>query len=269
VKPALKNLVRPRVPAPIVRWWRHHFGWQWFRGNYAAWPGARAASPGYDDAAVLTRVAAAVREVKAGRAAWERDGVTFTTPAVNAPLLAALRQSAQTGGDRLDVVDFGGSLGSSWWQHRTALGGLDSVRWRVVEQAHYVAAGAEFAGDGLSFHASIDEALAGGPPAVILLSSVLPYLESPLDLLTDISARKFPHVIIDRTPLVRSGRARLAVQCTPPELGGGGYPCWLFSRSQLLAPLQADYGLVQEWLALDDLAPGVEHRGFYFRRKEA
>ncbi|HEY4300795.1 MAG TPA: methyltransferase, TIGR04325 family [Candidatus Didemnitutus sp.] len=244
------------------------FGWSWFRGRYGTWAEARAASAGYDDDGLLARVRYATREVRAGRALWERDGTTFDRPEFNEPLLAAMLRIATENNGRLDVVDFGGGLGGTWWQHRAALTGAAGVRWRVVEQPHFVAAGREFADDTLSFHESVSAALAGGTPSAILLSSVLPYLESPDALLAEVIARKFRHVIIDRTPFVRRGGTRLAVQHTPPGLGGGSYPVWLFERGQLLAPLAAHYELRHEWPALDSLALGVKHRGLHFRAKD-
>jgi putative methyltransferase (TIGR04325 family) len=263
------SLIRPLVPARARRWFRLKFGWQWFQGDYPDWTAARAAAAGYDDASVLVRVLAATREVRSGRARWERDGVAFTEPAVHAPVLTALRAAAEREAGPLVVVDFGGSLGSTWWQHRSALADLPGVQWRVVEQPHFVRAGAEFTDGSLSFHDSIDAAVRSGDRPVILLSSVLPYVESPLTLLDGIARRGFRTVIIDRTPLVRSGPTRLVVQQTPPGLGGGSYPCWLLARAQLLARLGPDYKLVAEWPAVDDLALDVVHRGFSFFRKEA
>lgn len=264
MKTTAKQRIRRLVPAAMHRWWRHTFGWKWFEGDYATWAEARAASSGYDDAAVLVRVRTAIRAVRAGHAAWERDGVTFTEPAVYAPLLAALRVSVE--GGCLNLVDFGGSLGSTWWQYRTALTGLSAVRWRVVEQPHFVDAGREFSDDVLAFYASLDEALAGTKPGTILLSSVLPYLEHPRDLLADVVRRRFRHVIIDRTPVLNGECDRLVVQRNPPSLGGGSYPCWLFARASLLTPFQRDYRLAAEWPGFDDIAPGVDFRGFLLER---
>lgn len=268
MKPSWRAWVRSWVPAPWLRHWRRRWGWRWFRGDFAGWDAARAASAGYDDAVVLDRVLAATRAVNAGQAGWERDGVVFTEPQINAPLVASLREAAREAGGQLTVVDFGGSLGSTWWQHRGALADLADVRWKVVEQPHYVKAGSEFTDERLSFHETMAGALGDEEPRVILLSSVLPYLKAPLALLEEVAGRGFRHVIIDRTPLVRSGRTRLAVQHTPPELGGGSYPCWLLERADLLAPLAADYELVAEWSAIDDLALDVVHRGFHFSRKQ-
>ncbi|MFA5057394.1 MAG: methyltransferase, TIGR04325 family [Opitutaceae bacterium] len=250
------------------RWWRHQFGWRWFRGNYATWSEARAASAGYDDAAVLDRMLGAARAVRSGRVAWDRDGATFAEPAVHAPLLAALRTVAAAQGGRLELVDFGGALGSTWWQYRPSLAGLATVRWRVVEQPHVAAAGRrEFADTVLSFHDSLDDALAGAAPAAILLSSVLPYVEAPHALVADVLRRGFKHLIIDRTAFVTKGSERLAIQRVPPALGGGSYPCWLFERRSLLAPVEQGYRLAAEWPGFDDFGPGVAFRGFLYERK--
>ena len=263
----VKRGVRSVVPAAWRRWWRHRFGWRWFEGDYAEWAAARAASAGYNDAAVLQRTLAAARAVRSGRAAWERDGVTFAEPAVHAPLLATLRVIAAAEGGRLDLVDFGGALGSTWWQHRAALADLKEVRWRVVEQPAVAAAGRrEFADAILSFHDSLDDAVAGAAPAAILLSSVLPYVEAPHALMADLLRHGFRFLVIDRTPFVVRGRERLVVQRTPPSAGGGSYPCRLFDRRSLLAPLERDYRLVREWPGFEDVAPAVAFRGFFFER---
>lgn len=262
MKASLKHL----LPAPTRRWLRRAFGWRWFRGRYATWAEAARAAAGYDDAAILARVLSAARDVKAGRAAWERDGTTFARPEVNGPLLSVLREIAAAEGSRLDVIDFGGGLGSTWSQHREALAGVARVRWRVVEQPHYVAAAHEFADGSLSFHTSLASALATGPASVILLSSVLPYIAQPYGLLAEVNGAGLEHVIIDRTPFLAAGPGRLVVQHTPPELGGGSYPCWLFDRSAVIAALGPDYELKTEWPGADVIDPQVEYRGLYLRR---
>ena len=185
MKAAVKRLARTRYALAWRRAWQRVFGWRWFRGDYGSWAEARAASAGYDDGAVWQRVRAATRAVRAGEAAWERDGTTFAEPAAPGPLVAVLRGIAAERGGRLDVVDFGGALGSTWWQQRAALADL-AVRWCVVEQVEFVAAGrAEFTGEGLSFEPTLAAAGAAVRPAVILFSSVLPYVDRPQELLAE------------------------------------------------------------------------------------
>ncbi len=250
----------------LLRWRRLHFGWKWYRGDYPDWAAARAASAGYDDSAILDKVVAATREVRAGRALWERDGALFHAPLANEPLLAALGRCARESG-RLEVVDFGGSLGSTWWQHRSELAGLGLTAWRVVEQAHFVRAGREFAGDGLSFHPDLEDAWRSGRPTVALFSGVLQCIERPGDILREVSRLSVPHVVLDRTPFVLGGKTRLAVQHTPPDLGGGTYPCWHFKKDELVAPLGDAYAPAAEWIGFDEVDPSVSFRGLHLRRK--
>jgi len=80
----------------------------------------------------------------------------------------------------LNVLDFGGSLGSSYFQNRELLKILPTIRWNVVEQAHYVKAGQTYIQDEqLRFYPSIHECLAENKVNAILLSSVLQYLSDP------------------------------------------------------------------------------------------
>jgi putative methyltransferase (TIGR04325 family) len=263
---SFRTLLRERLPSPVVGMMRRLLRPPAFSGEYRTWAEARAASRGYEHAAVLAPVLAASRAVVAGRAVWDRDGAVFTQPEVNTPLLAALRQIAVEEGGRLDLADFGGALGSTWRQHRAALSDLASIRWRVVEQPHYVEAGREFVDAVLSFHLSLDDALRGGTPSTLLCSSVLAYLEQPRPLLEAAVRLGFRHIIIDRTSFAADGRERIVVQHVPAALGGGTYPIWLFDREELLAPLMAQYRLVSEWPGFDDLDPCAIYQGVHLRR---
>lgn len=255
------------LPRPLRSWWRRCFRPRVFQGDYPGWAAACAVAEGYDDPEKSTRIIAAAREVRAGRAGWDRDGVLFHEPQWHEPLVAALRRVAQAGGGVLEVVDFGGGLGSTWWQHRTALADF-RVSWRVVERARLVDAGRrEFSDAVLTFHPTLAAAQAASPAQVILLSSVLPYLEDPHALLREVAAWGAPHVIVDRTPFVTGGRDRLAVQSAPPDLGGGRYPCWLFDRAGVTTAFQVHYDLAGEWLVpFDQADENVPYHGLHFQR---
>lgn len=264
----VRQFIRTFLPVSVRHWWRRRFGWRWFHGDFSTWTEASAQAKGYDDQAGVSRVVEAGRAVRAGRAVWDRDGTLFGEPQLHLPLLNALEQAAAENDGRLELIDFGGALGSTWWQHRHALSSV-AVRWHIVEQAALVEAGRnEFTDDPLSFHFTLQEAMDAGPVGVLLLSSVLPYIEAPHAFLTEIVGRRFPHVILDRTPFVAGGKDRLVVQSTPPELGGGSYPCWLFDRERLLAPLWAHYDLLAEWpVEFDQVDGTADYRGFHFRRR--
>jgi putative methyltransferase (TIGR04325 family) len=141
------------------------------------------------------------------------------------------------------------------------------VRWHVVEQAHFVAAGRrEFETEGLRFFASLEEGAAAGPREVILLSSVLPYLEAPHALLAEVARLGFRQVIIDRTGFVTGGRDRLTRQQVPPAVYPASYPCWFFDRDTLLRSLGASYRVAAEWSTFDQADIAAEFRGLLLER---
>lgn len=235
-------------------------------GDFASWSEAVRHSRGYDDTSILDRVIAATRLVRDGAAAFERDGVAFAEAATNHALLDGLKAAVPAGG-RLSVLDFGGAIGSVYWQHRAWLDTLAEVRWSVVEQAHFVQAGrAEFADNRLRFYGSIEECIAHERPAVLLLSGVLPYLPEPHVLLASVSRLGFDHILIDRTGIVGRPADRLTVQKVPRSLYKASYPCWFFNRERLLAHFLPQYELLREYGTEDGVDAGFVFKGFQFRR---
>ena len=63
---------------------------------------------------ILERVANSIQKVRRGEAAFERDGVAFPREDYRFPLLATLMYVVARE-RRLTVLDFGGSLGSSFF----------------------------------------------------------------------------------------------------------------------------------------------------------
>jgi putative methyltransferase (TIGR04325 family) len=229
-----------------------------FEGRYASWAEARAASGGYDAAGVLERVRQAALMVKSGQALYERDSVCFHEPAFRWPVLACLLDGAARRGGRLHVVDFGGSLGSLYFQHRPFLSRLEEVHWSVVEQPHFVAVGrSDLQNEVLTFHETVDECLAARPADLILLSSVLPYLEDPYAVFADLARRGVPSLLLDRTGFVDGPSDRLTVQHVPKALYEASYPAWFLSSSRFdAAVLASGYRRVAAFPCDDDAGIG-------------
>lgn len=260
--------LRSLLPRRVRRWLRRLVQPAVYRGDFASWAEARQASRGYAHPAIMEKVIASARAVRDGRAVWERDTVLFHAPEPNEPLLRALRRAATAHDGHLNVLDFGGALGSTWGQHRSWLADLPSVRWSVVEQAELVEAGRrEFTAGPLQFFASVDECVAATAPRVVLLSSVLPYVESPRALLADLGGRDFDHLIVDRTGFVDRGRDWLTVQHVPAAIYEASYPCWFLDLASFRQSLAARWASVDEWTTVDEVDIDATHRGMLFERK--
>lgn len=216
-----------------------------FSGGYSTWSEAVAASSGYEDREILNKVLLATQQVLRGEATFERDSVVFHNIEVHWPMLTALLWAASRSQGRLDVLDYGGSLGSSYFQHKGFLTHLQHLSWSVVEQEHFVKAGrAHVAAAGLRFCATVDECLGQQQPNVLLLSSVLQYIEDPEKVLRQFCATDADILCVARTPVTTAGTNQLLVQHVPASICKSSYPVWALSESWLIGQLADHWRLV-------------------------
>lgn len=240
------------------------------QGNYASWNEALVASVGYDADNILHKTIKATRLVKLGEAACERDTVLFDEIQYSWPELAGLLWVAAQEAGRLNVLDVGGGLGSTYFSNRYFLNSLDSLRWNIVEQVKHVEAGQrEFQDDRLRFYPSVEACLAETAPNVVLLGGVLQYLEDPYRLLDTLTATPCAWLIINRTPFWKGSEERLCVQHVPAEIYSASYPSWIFSLPRFRAVLNLQWETVALFDNTDSLkAPvPVTYRGLIAVRR--
>jgi putative methyltransferase (TIGR04325 family) len=242
------------------------------RGNYSSWSEAVHASTGYDSDVILQKTKDALVKVKIGEAVYERDSVLFDEIQYSWPLLAGLMWAAARSGGRLNVLDFGGSLGSTYFQNHAFLKQLPDVRWSVIEQAEYIRVGKEFFEDDiLRFYPTIDDYSAENTPDVVVLSSVLQYLENPYEILSRLLELRSDCIILDRTPFWEGGEDHICVQHVPASIYPASYPIWIFSKNRFLQFIQRNkLNIVAEFEALDKLPGPIElaYRGMIITRTD-
>lgn len=237
-----------------------------FAGDYSSWREAAAVSEGYDADEILSKVLDASIKVKNGEVAYERDSVTFDQPEYSWPLLSGLMWAAARNNGQLNVLDYGGALGSSYFQNLLFMKALPSIKWNVVEQAHYVQAGQQYIEDqNIRFYESISECLVKNRPNVVLLSSVLQYLETPFDLLKEVSGVGAMCLIVDRTPFNDHDWDRLLIQKVPPQIYVANYPMWVFSRSKFEAFLDSEWSLVSKHQCPEGVVSSKDGLPFLFQ----
>ena len=261
IRKRINHWLRPPKPKQGIR----------VTGDYKSWDEAKLHATGYESGAILEKTCAALLKVKKGEAVFERDSVLFDKIHYSFPVLAGLLQAALANDGRLCVVDFGGALGSSYFQCRQFLQVARQIEWLVVEQSAHIACGRKnFESDQLRFYHTVDECMAGHRPNALLLSSVLPYLPNPYETLRQLLSHPIGHVIIDRTGFLASGRERLTVQHVPDSIYSASYPAWFFSEAAFTAAIESSgYSLVADFAAMDVLSPDDEkayYKGFIYER---
>ena len=265
----MRNLLMQFIPPIFLSVFRSlvrgNYGLQ---GDYKRWEEAEALCQGYADDGLFERVKTAALRVKSGEFFSERDSFLFKEPQYSWASLSCLLSVAAREGGRLSVLDFGGSLGSSYFLNRRFLAGIDA-QWSVVEQAHFVEFGAAHIAEGqLGFFPDIAICRQGLQPNVLLLSSVLQYLPAPQHWLDTLCAEGLPYIVIDRTPFNQLGRDVLKVQRVDPRIYTASYPAWTLDEGSFLAQVDRHgYRVIETFDSpLDTHGEDFIFKGFFLEK---
>lgn len=227
-----------------------------YSGPYATWQAAMADATGYSADVIARRVLHAARQVADGRAAYEQDSVLFDAPSAPERLLRVLALAREGASAPVSVLDFGGSLGSLYYRARPFLASGEVSSWTVCEQPAFVRLGHEFEDGVLRF---VDDPARAGHSNVLILSSVLPYLEEPIRILEGLARLGPDWILIDRTPLSPDADWHLFDQHVPASIYRAAYPVWLIPGRSIETALHG-YSLVdQSELADETLSAGGIH----------
>lgn len=266
IKSFIKDLIPPLILQEAKKLKLKKYGW---KGNYQSWEEASKMSEGYDKQEIVEKVRTSLLEVKNGTATFERDSVLFYSEDYNWQLLSSLFFVAAKEEGKLEVLDFGGSLGSTYYQNRNFFDRLNYFHWSVIEQSHFVKIGKEeFASQNLSFYNEISDCLSERTINCLLLSSLLQYIEKPYDLLEDLIAYDLPYIVIDRMPFHSKDGDRICIQHVPPEIYNATYACHLLDVNKFLRFFEEkNYKLISEFDAIDGKGEDYHFKGYIFERK--
>lgn len=213
-----------------------------YRGRYSSWEEAERNSIGYGAPSIAKKVAKAVSTVIANEVAYERDSITFQEPEYSWPVATALLWAASYKKNKLEVLDFGGGLGTSFFQNKALLAFVDRLEWHIVEQASFVQEGRRLFQNGLlSFHANIEECLSVAKPDIAILSSSLQYIPRPYEVLEKITEASIDVVVFDRTLFGSQADDVITIQYVSPEVFDAVIPVWILNETRFLEFMQDKY----------------------------
>jgi putative methyltransferase (TIGR04325 family) len=266
----IKSFVKEFIPPIFWKIYRNNQSEYGFFGNYPTWEEAMKDAEGYDKDIILETVKNSLLQVKEGKAIYERDSVLFDKIEYSFPVLTMLLKVALENQGKLSVLDFGGSLGSHYFQYRKFLADVTELQWSIVEQSKFVQCGQEFfANDELKFYYDIDRCLQQRNPQLILLSGVLQCLEKPYEMLEYILEKDFKYIVFDRTAFVKGNLGEiLTLQKVPPSIYPASYPAWFLNRNKFLNYIQEKYNTIIECDGVDKVNLESDYKIFVFQRKE-
>ena len=264
----LRQIIKAMLPPILLR--LKHIGAPFYgiKGEFSSWKDAegallRSGLQNYAADNILQTVWKAIQTVREGKAEFERDGVLFYEKDYNYPLLAAMFYSLARIGKNANILDFGGSLGSTYYQNKTLMSEMGiNIHWNIVEQSRFVEIGRNKLPE-IQFYTSIEEFCESNKTKdVLILSSVLQYFDEPYRYLEQCLHAGFQYILVDRTLFnFDADRDLIAIQYVSPEIYAAQYPVWLLSRSKIMHMMQtAGYKEVFRWDSFDRIP--VDRGGF-------
>jgi putative methyltransferase (TIGR04325 family) len=227
-----------------------------FNGLYKSWGEARNNSFGYDSPLILSKVLFSSLKVKSGIFAYERDSVLFEKPEYDWYLINYLLGAKNYLNNELIVLDFGGSLGSTFFKNKKIFDLIGDIHWNIVEQLNFVEAGNKFINrdiNNLKFYNSLEQNLNEIKPNFCLMSSSLQYIEDYKSVLKIIESSSVKFLFIDRTPFIDSSNDLYTVQTVPPSIYKASYPIRIFSRDLFDDMMRSNWRLEDRGAAIDEV----------------
>ena len=271
MKKSLKKIIVGFTPPIFLSFLRLFLKKGW-HGNYQTWEEAKKKTTGYNHNEILNKVYKSSYKVKAGQSKYERDGVLFEEIQYSWPLIAGIMLAAVKYKGEINVIDFGGSLGSTYFQNKKFIDHLSDIRWCIVEQEHFVRIGKQnFEDERLKFYSSIDNCIIENSINILILSSVIEYLEDPFLFLTTIIPQlKVDYIIIDRTPFT-DDTDRITVQTVPNKIYKASYPCHIFNQKKFCTFFSSmGYTLLEEFESInDERYKDIRFMGFIYIRNDS
>ncbi len=225
-----------------------------YAGDFSTWSEARENCEGYDSNSIFQKVSNAAMQVKKGKALFDRDSVLFYEEEWNYPLIAWLQKIAAKYDQRLTIIDFGGALGSTYYQNRNFLKeSIHQLQWIIQEQSHFVEFGKKkLADQELVFENDLKKIAEVYSVNVLLFSSVLQYLENWMEVVKrEISMHSIEDIIIERTPV--GNRNRIWVETVHEPIYEASYECQVFEEQKFVKFFEEQgYVLKSSWHSLVD-----------------
>lgn len=200
-------------------------------GSFDNWHKAILSSGTYNNKEIFINSKKSFLRVINKEVNFERDSVTFDTEKLNKPLISLLEKIRKNKKKNfLNILDFGGSFGSTYFQNKKILYDKTKYQWDIIEQKKII----DFANktikiENLNFYKSLDHYIKNIKPDVVLFSSVLHYLEFPFKIIEKLFKKKIEYFIILKTPFTKNDN-QIRIQVNPRYIYKANYPIRIFNE---------------------------------------
>lgn len=236
-------------------------------GNYSSWLEAKNFSSGYDHKIIFDKSKESFLKVINGIAKYERDSAPFYSDNVNYALIKLLNSIQYKKKKTLNVLDFGGSFGSTYFQNLIFLKNQNKFNWFVVEQKHIVNYIKNFKLNKNLFFSSSIKIFLKKNIDIVLFSGVLQYLSDPFYYINLLLKKKIKNFLILRTPF-QINRESIKVQVIPDHLYRATLPIRIFNENLFVKFFKENNYSLKNNSFKSEMVNNIEFKNFLFKLKE-
>lgn len=213
-----------------------HF-FKYYSGPYKTWKIAQRKSTGYNHKFIIGKVRKAALRAKNSKTQFEIDSIIFKKPYRDIHFKNILLNLAKKK-NSIKILDFGGSLGSTYYRYKDIFSSQKKIKWFIIEQKAFVKIGKkEFQDKKLNFYYSLEEFIKKNKKQkidIFLLSSSLQYIRDYKKIINRAKGLKPDYLIILKTPMNKIENDAIYVEKVPKKIYGSSYPSWVFSKKRLI-----------------------------------
>ena len=213
-----------------------HF-YKYYSGPYKSWILAQRKSIGYNDRNIINKVRKSALIAKNSKSKFEIDSLIFSKPYRNIKfekILINLNKKKKL----IKIIDFGGSLGSTYYRYRNIFSSQKRIKWSIIEQKVFVEIGKkEFKDKNLNFYYNLEDFITKNKNEqidIFLLSSSLQYIKDYKKIINKVNKLNASYLIILKTPMRLSKTNGIYVEKVPKQIYGTSYSSWVFSKEKLI-----------------------------------
>ncbi len=238
------------------------------KGNYKTWKKAKKNSDGYEDKKIFEKVKKNFLLSRKLKNRYEQDSLIINKPRYSLSSSLGIILSAKVL-KKINIIDYGGSLGTIYFQYKKIIDNIQLIKWNIVEQDAFVNFGKKNIKDKkINFYSNLNECLLKQRPNVFFASSSLQYVEYPYKILKKVSNFKnIKFIIIDKSPF-HPNVETIKIQHNPRSIYKQSYPVHIFNKSKMIKFMHKNHFQLIDSFECENMLFNVNYYGLIFIRKK-
>lgn len=240
------------------------------KGKFRTWKDAEKKTTGYENGNIINKVITSFEKVQKNLDLYyERDGYIFKKPDFDYELLFYINYLFSKN-QKINIIDYGGGLGSKFFQNIEVFKKFKNMKWHIVEQINYRNyARKKINVKNLFFYENLDEVFKKKIiPDMAIFSSSINYLPKPYQILQKLINRKSLKSFIFLKTAFHDDIDTIKIQKVPKNIYDASYPIRIFNKKKFEKFFLKKNFFLKFENNLHIKISGIVHNNLFFVKKQ-